>query len=125
MYPRHFELAARTALRSDSKFRLGAVLAKRTKVISYGWNDMDRTHPIMQEYNYGNLWTPGIHAEIDSCLGVDRDSLKGASIYVVRIRRDGSYGLAKPCMVCVRILRNMKVYNAYYSTENGYGEIIL
>jgi len=118
---RHFELAAKTALRSDSKFRLGAVLAKRNRAISWGWNDMRRTHPIMREYNYDKAWVPGVHAEIDACLGVDRDDLNNADVYVVRIRKDGSYGLAKPCLICTRILKSMGISRAYYSTEEGYG----
>jgi len=83
---------------------------------------MRRTHPIMREFNYDKPWVPGIHAEVDACIGVDRNDLEGADVYVVRIRRDGSFGLAKPCHICTRILGSMGVAKAYYSTEEGYGE---
>ena len=125
VYNIHFQLAARAAIRSDSKFRLGAVLARRTRAISIGWNDMGKTHPVMNKFSENKPWSPGIHAEIDACLGVNRDDLDGAQIYVVRLKRDGSLGMARPCGVCARILKDMRIEIAYFSTGQGFGEYTL
>ena len=86
---------------------------------------MSRTHPIMKKFNNDNLWAPGIHAEMDACLDASRDELIGAEIYIVRVRKDGSRGLAKPCNICTRMLKSMGITKAYYSTEGGYGETML
>lgn len=123
MHHRHFELAAKIALKSKSKFRLGAVLARRTKVISVGWNNMEKTHTLMEKYRrYRVSYTVGLHSEVHACLDVSRDEIIGSEIYVVRIRKDSSFGIAKPCQICTRVLHHMGVVVAYYSTEDGYGE---
>jgi len=126
MNKRHFELAARTALKSRSKFRLGSVLARRTRVISVGWNDMYKSHPIMDRYKErGISYTLGLHSEIHACIGVPTSDLIGAEIYVYRIKRNGSPGLARPCRICTSFLRNMGISMAYFSTDEGYSNLIL
>lgn len=46
----------------------------------------------------------------------------GAVIYVARLKRDGSRGLAKPCQNCERILRSRGVVRVYYTiADNEYG----
>lgn len=48
---------------------------------------------------------------------------KGSSIvYVARIRRDGHFGMSKPCPNCARILLNKGVKKIFYSiADDQYG----
>ena len=52
-----------------------------------GFNRMDKTHPTMQRNNPDKTWTPGLHAEVHACLGVELNLLHGATIYVARLRK--------------------------------------
>lgn len=60
---------------------------------------------------------PSIHAEARLANKLDC----GATVYVVRCKADGTFGLAKPCPTCEAILRNMRVKCVYY-TMNADGD---
>jgi deoxycytidylate deaminase len=124
MNPELMHLALRIALKSISKYRLGAVIAKRKKILQVGFNQMGKTHPQMQKYVKGD-WTPGLHAEVDCCLGLPAEDLLGADVYVGRIMKNGLPSLARPCEVCQRFLKNVGVRVVYYSTREGWGKIEL
>ena len=116
-YP--FRLAVNMAKKSPSRFRLGAVLVKRNKIISAGFNMMHKTHTLMQRYNMDKSWTPGLHAEIHACIGVPMADLEGASLYVVRILKDGSLAMSKPCLICQRFIADVGISNVFYVERNG------
>lgn len=108
------DLAIRMAAKSTSRFRLGAVIARRNKVISTGFNQMSKTHPAMERYNT-NKYLLGLHAEIHACLGVPANLLYGADIHVARILKDGSVAIAKPCSVCYNYLKAVGIRNIHYT----------
>jgi deoxycytidylate deaminase len=118
MSEHHYKLAVNMAKKSISRFRLGAVLARRNRVISTGFNDMRKSHPLQQKYARGIDFTMGLHAEVDSCLGVSRNELEGAELYVARILKDGTTALSKPCEVCYRFLVNVGIKKIHYSTPD-------
>jgi deoxycytidylate deaminase len=111
---RQEQLAISMARKSVSKFRLGAVLAKRKRIISAGFNNMRKTHPFHKDE-----YSLGLHAEIHACIGVSADELEGSSIYVARLLRDDSLALAKPCKVCLRFLLSVGISRVFYSTNEG------
>jgi deoxycytidylate deaminase len=119
MSEHHYKLAVNMAKKSISRFRLGAVLARKSRVISTGFNDMRRTHPKMQRFNPDKSWCPGLHAEVDACLGVDRKELQGAEIYVARILKSGAIALARPCEICQRFLLDVGVRRIYFTDITG------
>jgi len=41
------------------------------------------------------------------------------TVIVMRFRKDGSLGIAKPCVDCHRLLDNYGVKNVYYSINDG------
>lgn len=117
-------LALKLAHKSISRYRLGAVIAHRGRVVNTGFNKMNRTHPIMKRYNpWGEDSTPGIHAEVDSALGVDAKDLVGAEMYVGRILKNGDPALAKPCQLCQNFIQAVGIRVVYFSVEAGYGRI--
>lgn len=115
----HFDLAVTMAGKSTSRFRLGAVLAKKNRVISTGYNDMGKTHTLMQRYNTDKTWAPGLHAEVHACIGVPPVDMSFADLYVVRILKDGNVAIAKPCKICHRFLTAVGIRRVYYSMGSG------
>jgi len=112
---RVFKLAYNMALKSTSKFRLGAVLIKGNKIVSCGFNLMQKTHPLQQKYSIKKDITLGIHAELHCIIGVSaKDLLK-----------NGLTAMAKPCYACQRLLYEFGIYNIYYTTGNGFDTLTL
>jgi len=124
MNQNHYMLARTMAEKSVSRFRLGAVLAKKNRVISTGYNDMGKTHTLMQKYNLDKTWAPGLHAEIHSCIGVPMADLDSADLYVVRILKNGGLAMAKPCRICQKFIADVGIRRVYYSfSDEGWQEL--
>jgi deoxycytidylate deaminase len=112
------------AEKSTSRFRLGAVLAKKNRVLSTGFNDMRKTHTIMQKYNLDKSWAPGLHAEVHACLGMSMSDIEGSDLYVVRILKDSHLAMAKPCRVCHKFILDVGIRRVYYSfSDEGWNEL--
>lgn len=56
--------------------------------------------------------TGGAHAEARLVRKLDR----GSKVFVVRVRKDGTLAMAKPCSKCQPLLKN---YDVWYSNDNG------
>lgn len=113
-----FNLARLESLKTDFRARVGAVAVRKGKVVSIGRNWPYKTHPMMKKYHEHKT----IHAEADCAIGIDRELLSGATIYVYRELRDGSLALAKPCEVCSMILKDLNIKRVFYTTPNGFKE---
>ena len=110
----HFNLALKIAqtIEHNMRFHHCAILAKKNRVISIGIN-RGKTHPQCKN-PYGNL-----HAEIDCIIGIDKESLRNASLIVVRaggINREQIY-LSKPCQHCAAALARTGIKEVYYSID--------
>ena len=109
------------------KARLGAVLIYKGKVMSVGWNS-NKTSPLQRELNRyrgydvdSSIAHNTLHAEV-ACLTKAKDldiDWGRASIFVYRIKKDGSAGLARPCKGCQALIRSMGIKNIYYSTDGS------
>ncbi len=112
-----FSMALSMAKKSEQNpYKVGACLARGPRIISAGFNQI-KTHPFTLRLR--NSMITCLHAEMHACLGVDSDALKGASIYVVRLRRDGTLSIAKPCRACTELLSKLGVKKAYYTDVGG------
>jgi len=88
---------------SHSKFRHGAILVKHNKVISYGRNrDTFRQNRC-------------IHAEEDAIKGCNKKLCIGATMFVVRVKKDLTLGLSKPCKRCSVMIGKAKIEQVFYS----------
>ena len=91
-----------------------AVLAKGRKVISIGVNQR-KTH------TKSNSKFGFIHAELDCVLGVDEDTLKDATLYVVRVgywnRKEIMY--SRPCCYCRTMLIRSGVRKVVYTIDKN------
>lgn len=102
-------IATKSAMNSNMKFKLGAVLYDRTKYTT--------------GYNRGfNVEVPhrdrpfSIHAE-EMCIlkgmrvGID---FEAATLIVVRIGKAGDLRVSKPCVVCQRLIEKVRIRQIYY-----------
>jgi tRNA(Arg) A34 adenosine deaminase TadA len=74
---------------------------RRGKVLSIGKNSYVKTHPLQAKYalKAGLPEKQYLHAEIAAIVRC-RDLTRAHKIEVIRVGRDGSLLLAKPCPVC-------------------------
>ena len=113
------DLARYMALKSVSKFRLGAVLVKKGRVVSTGYNHMQKSHPLMQKYAGKLNFTLGLHAEVHTCIGVSAGDLHMADMWVCRVHRSGALAMALPCRVCQRFLTDVGIRRVYFTNTLG------
>lgn len=126
----YLNLAHNACYYSDfMKARLGAVLIYKGKVMSVGWNST-KTSPLQLQLNRHRGYEIDasethntLHAEV-ACLAKVRDlniDWGRASLFVYRIKKDGSSGMARPCTGCQALIKSMGIKNIYYTTnDNGW-----
>ncbi len=114
MNKKFFDLAKKISLKSPSRIKMGCVIAKRGRVVSFGWNDMTRTHP--KSKTYGNL----IHSELHALIGLSRKETKGSDVYVYRETRNGVLAQSRPCPVCYAALRQAGIRNVFFTDNAGF-----
>jgi deoxycytidylate deaminase len=112
---RFFDIARKLAEKSNhNQHKVGCVIVKGNRVIGVGWNQM-KTHPASKAYG---SW---LHAEVHALIGCSIESTQGAEIYVVRVRRCGSLGIAKPCESCAAAIQVAGIKKVHYSNnENSF-----
>lgn len=104
--------------KNRNRFRLGAVLVDRKRIVAAKYNSL-KTHPMMGFfYAY-----PYLHAEAATIFSYGIDNCYGSTLYVVRIKRDNSLGLAKPCSSCEKLIKLAGVKQVIYSTNEGIAEL--
>lgn len=75
---------------------------------------MGRCHP-KSKHPWG-----AVHAEFDAIRDAalrQRFEIKGAAIYIHRLKKDGTSGIAKPCSHCARMLSKAGIRRIRYSTD--------
>lgn len=121
------ERLIRTAFNASSEtdpactFLIGAAVAFGNRVISTG-TCSTKTHPQNPKVKAETPKTQ-LCAEISAVLHalrvVSKDKIKKCSIYVARQRRDGTTGIARPCIFCQTFLRELGIKNVFYTTSTG------
>lgn len=78
---------------------------KRGRILSIGQNSYVKTHPLQAKHakKAGTPEKVYLHAEVAAIVKC-RDLTKAHKIFVSRTMRNGSFGLAKPCAVCMSAL---------------------
>lgn len=96
---------------SPCGYKIGALLMTRRGAY-YGCNT-GKTHP-----RSPSPWK-FVHAEFDAILKAARmEKLEGSVLYVARYRKDGSYGLAKPCRHCQYVIGRVGIRKVYFSCDS-------
>jgi len=123
----YFRTAAQLANFSTYKKQsIGCVIVYRNKIISTGYNK-DKTDPLQKLYNIHRHISldspPKCHAEtvaIKHLIGAENINWNMVSLYVVRIKHSGNYGLSRPCQSCMQLIKDCGIHHIYYTTDNGY-----
>ena len=118
-------LAANVAQQSDHKtFHVGAVLVKGGSIINTScnkvqWNSFaSRFAHLKTRKNQGKRPEhASVHAEIGTILGLSRSLTKGADLYVVRVKSNGEYAMARPCGMCRGALTAVGVRRVFYTVN--------
>lgn len=99
--------------------RIAAALVIRNDVIAVGYNQR-KTHPFQDRFKK-NEEAIYLHAETD-CIknalkNIDQEKLSKATLYICRIKKNGDWGLAKPCRGCMKAIATFNIQNVVYSTD--------
>jgi len=117
---RHYiSLAKKVAEQSNyGKFRHGAILVKGSSIRNVACNKHRhcRFGKRFRDHNDGD---PTLHAELGAILGMDRSITQGATIYVVRINREGHPRMSKPCPMCESAMKHVGVKRVVYTNRDG------
>lgn len=113
------------SLANSNDFTAGASMAAcivyGNDIVAFGVNE-NKSHPFQAKYAKNDL-AVYLHAEtsaIKNALKVlSTKDLSRSKIYILRIKRDGSVALAKPCEGCQRCIRTFGISKIAYTTDNG------
>ena len=102
-------------------YRLGCVVFKGKRILSYGYNQIRTSNAIPDKYK---KYIEALHAEQHAIMKIqNKELLNGASLLVIRINRHGKLTNARPCENCMKTIVHFKFSNIYFSNENG--EIVM
>ena len=119
MKMRYFNLAQKMSFKSDHKQHLiGGCLVKKNKIISLGFNKV-KTHP------KSNSLHQHIHCELDCILGIDKELLEGATLYLYRQNKQGVPSICRPCRFCEVLLKEVKIKKVCYTDNNTFKEELI
>lgn len=62
---------------------------------------------------------PSCHAESAALKEVLKDNDHVIDIFVMRVRKNGTPAMAKPCWHCLQTLKKHRVRKVYYTTQDG------
>ena len=57
-------------------------------------------------------------SELGCILGVDRSITQGATVYVVRIGKNGDLRMSKPCHMCESAMRHVGIKKVVYTISD-------
>ena len=94
-------------------FRVGAVIFHGKRIMAYGHNKKQFPGSIHPKYR--NEY-PSLHAEQDAILKIqDWSKLSGVSMLIVRTNANGNISMAKPCEMCMSMIKHVGIKTIYYT----------
>lgn len=100
----------------NRKGLLGAVITNGNRIIAAKPNSY-KTHTKLLKYSE----FPFLHAEASTILHAGISNLSGNDLFVLRIKRDNSIAMAKPCEMCQELIKQARLRRVYFTNENGLG----
>lgn len=110
-------VAAEQAERSNCGQRLGAVLVSGGRVLARGHNMRKNESMVTAPYSHAE------HAEM-SVLRQCKGKVRGATVYIVRLKNGGGYGNAAPCVRCMSALIEAGVGRIIFTSSEGEVKIV-
>jgi deoxycytidylate deaminase len=112
-YYEHVELLKRVAAKSPVLQKHAACVLKRGRVIAVGLNKYFRIK--LNEKSYDIC----VHAEMDALACLDASEIKGCDILVIRLGKNNTIGLSRPCNACIDKMQQKRLKKAYYTLPTG------
>ena len=103
----YVETAKKEAEKSSLTMKHGCVIVRNKKIISKGYNKYDLHNQFKMYYS--------THAEIDAISKSKSKFFKNCTMYVIRVRSDGSLTDSKPCPICQKVLKKKGILKIFYS----------
>ena len=98
--------AVRQSKKANYIFKLGAVVFNRHRIIASGYN---------------RVFSTGADcAEQLAIKKAPNKLLKNATILVCRTRKNGTFGMARPCDRCMSLINKSGIKKIIYSAHNGW-----
>lgn len=103
---------------------------KKSKVICIGFNDYNKKH---LSHKYGEYkahkfckdpYRPSLHSECACIIKFGETDLSSYEVCNVRIDNNSQLSLSKPCPNCFKLLSSLTPKRIYYSTHNGFEELV-
>jgi deoxycytidylate deaminase len=100
------------------QFKHFSFAIKRNAIYSVGWNKPWQTHPLGLRFHHK---ISSIHSEISclSKLNVVPAEFSKFTIINVRLDKEGTVRLSKPCQCCQNMLAAFGITEVYYSSNSG------
>lgn len=111
------DAAIAAAKLSNHRIRVGAVIVKGRKIISLGCNSI-KTTPFIRNKLSNKTMVDRMHAEMSCILKAHKNVYK-CKMYVARPTILG-LGNARPCTLCMSMIKESGIKEVFYSTENGW-----
>ena len=109
--------AIKVANQCDYYFKMGAVIFNKNKIINSACNEIRFTNKFHPRYKY-KRWETSLHAEQKAILFSNQD-VKNCSILVIKLSIGGILTMAKPCEVCIELIKEKKLKDIYYTDRNN------
>ena len=97
--------------------RMAAIIVKRKRVLGKGMNSR-RSHPFQKLMSKSEVKI-ALHAEISAIIDAlknnEEQALRGATIFVARVLKNGSRAIAKPCPICERAIKAYGITAVHYT----------
>lgn len=103
-------IAKREAKKSIERYKVGAAISYKNKLISFGHNSL-KTHPLSKT-SYKT-----IHAEFAALLKAD--SCKIDTIYICRAKIAKEFGIAMPCKICMKMIKEAGIRTIWYTDSDS------
>jgi len=113
-------MAAEIAAKNPHKHRFGCVTTDaKNMVVATAENNPVKSHPLQARYadQVGLGKKIYLHSEIAALVKSRCNTPK--HLYVVRMKADNTFGMARPCPVCMEAIKASGVEVIYYSGYDG------
>ena len=108
---RMLRYARRESKRSAHHHRIGVVICQGSTVISRGFNQVRAARVGSTFTNYPE----SLHAERHACMQVQRESIRGNTLYIWRETKQGLPAKSLPCINCIRLLEELQIHKIIHS----------
>lgn len=109
----------------DYRCRHASFIIYKDKIMSIGINNPNKTHPKNLKFGYRNKRNEpineiiGIHSELAAVIKFGRQTLQDLDIVNTRIDRNNMLVLAKPCIGCQDMLKQLGINRIFFSNNQS------